>query len=320
MIMSFGNSLALEFFKAGMVCIFGIISFRTFERFKNKKEATKLYIALKKLEKDIEDNKKAIQEVINEYIELEILEKHFNVDENWNEQLKKLYENISSLSCFKNFDGIDENGYVYEHYADRQYDVIRDLEGELHYCDNTEEYENTKYKLEYYRKLDIYTEFDKIYNEINKLIKNGFLINPPLDFFKKKLEKYNQLEKEKKNRYLERFCKIILEEKNDFTESLEIYREIKIKTTKLNSNDKIKLNFNTWDTIENIDILALYDVESYMEIEDLYKKLFEYININNKDLLENKYKFLEELLEHIIKHEKKLKKILRKNNRYFKDV
>lgn len=318
--MSFGNSLALEFFKAGMVCVFGIISFRTFERFKNKKEATKLYIALKKLEKDIEDNKNIIQEVINEYIELELFENQFKVDGNWNEQLNKLYKNISSLSCFSYVDGIDENDYIHERYGYIQYESIKELEGELYYCKDPNEYEDIKAKIEYYKKLDIYTEFDKIYNEINKLIENGFSINPALDFFKKKLEQYNQLEKEKKNRNLERFCKIILEEKNDFTESLEIYKEIQSKKTKLNSNEKIKLNFNTWNTIENIDILALYDAESYMEIEDLYEKLFEPININNIDVLESKFKFMENLLERIIKHEKKLKKILRKNNRYFKDV
>ncbi|MBN8049499.1 hypothetical protein J0A94_16865 [Paraclostridium bifermentans] len=322
--MSFGNALALEFLKALMVCVFGIISFRTFERFKNKKEATKLYIALKKLEKDVEDNKGIIQEAINEYIELEILEDNFNMDKQWDKELNKLYKNISELSIFIDFyDEIDENGDIIgriEEYAEKPYELIHELNSAIYYYEDPVEIENIEKEIENYNNLNIYTELDKIYNEINKLIENGFIINNQLTFLKEKLEKYNKLDKVKKKKYLDKFCKTILEKRNEFTESLKMYREIQNKNTRLNSDEKIKLKFDEWNTIENIEILALYDVESYIKIEEMYEKLFEPVNINNISSLKNRYKLIEKLLEYIVKHKKKLKKILRKNNRYFKDV
>lgn len=322
--MSFVNSLALEFCKAGMVCIFGIISFKTFERFKNKKESTKLYIALKKLEKDVEDNKNIIQEAINEYIELEILEDHFNIDKQWGKELDKLYKNISKLSCFIDFDyERDENGDIIgriEEYSEKPYELINELNSAIYYYEDSVEIENLEKSIEYYNELNIYTELDKIYNEINKLIQSGFTINGPLVFLKEKLEEYNKLDKVKKKKSLDGFCKTILEKRNEFTDSLEAYREIQNKKTRLNSNEKIKLKFDEWNTIENIEILALYDVESYIKIEEMYEKLFEPVNINNISSLKNTYKLIEKLLEHIVNHKKKLKKILNKNNRYFKDV
>lgn len=321
---SFFSTLLIEIFKALVTFGFGYLSFKIFQRFKNKKETNKLYISLIKLEKELLKNKNIVQAVINEYISLEILLDMFNIDKKYSQKLDKLYKDISYLSSYTYMDfERDGNGEIVdciEIYADKPYTLIEEISGAIAYCEDDYDIENMEKQLEYYKNQDIYTDFSRIYNEINELLEKEFPCKEALVFLKKKLEKYNSLKLQEKKMYLQKFCKIILEDKNIFTDSLEMYRDIQSKRIKLNSNEKIKLSFGLWDTID-VDILALYDAEAYIEIEDIYEKLNSLnININDRKSLEEACILIDKSLDHVNIHKKNIKKILTKNNRYFKYV
>lgn len=320
--MDFYKQLILEIIKIVLTFGFGILSFKTFERYKNKKDNNKLYISLIKLEKELLKNKEMVDELRNYHISVEVSLELFNIDKKSNECLQKLYKDLLDLSTYKEFEEeLDKNGVIVdivEYYADKPYQYIEQIERYLTYCDDCE-IESLEKSLEYYDNHDIYTEFERIYKEIEILIQSEFKMKKGLIFLKDKLGKYNKLSLKQREYYLQKFCEKIFEEKNEFTESLDVYKEIEKYKRSLNSV-KVNLNFDVWNTID-VNILALYDAESYIEIDEMYKELNDF-NINKNDIesLEKLNLVINKLLEAILKNETRLKKILTKNNRYFKYV
>lgn len=321
--MNFYKQLILEVVKLVLTFGFGILSFRIFERYKNKKENNKLYISLLKIEKELLKNKEIIDELINYHISIDVLLEYFNIDKKFNVSLYNLYKDILNLSNYRWVDyERDENGNKIdriEYYDDKPYEVIEQIEYDLAQCEDSSYIEVLEKQLKYYENHDIYTEFERIYKEIEMLIQSESEMKKGLIFLKGKLEIYNKLLPKQKKNYLQKFCELIFEENNDFTESLNIYREIEKRKFSLNSKNA-KLNFDEWNSID-VNILALYDAESYINIEDIYKEISNFkIDIKDIKSLEKLNSIIDKLLKEILKHENRLKKILIKNNRYFKYV
>lgn len=76
----FIKSCLLEVVKASVTFLFGYISFSIYERYKNKKDNNKLYVQFLRLEKEILNNKRKIDNTLNEYIALEVLNQQFYID------------------------------------------------------------------------------------------------------------------------------------------------------------------------------------------------------------------------------------------------
>lgn len=302
----FLNSLYLEIFKAICTFLFGFISFKIFQRYKNKKDNNKLYIKIIKLEKEIEKNKLILEEIINQYIEEELLEKQFYINGAFNKELYTLYKKINSL-----------NNYVYQEveydmgepvdckyiYVEKPYEIIQQLECAISSYDS--EYydycvDDLEGQLEYYKKQNIYDELENIENYISQILINDFILKEALEFLYAKLKKYDSLSKEDKSKYLDSFCTMILDKEN---------------------KSKVELEFKLWGELD-IELLAVYNAESYLQIEELYIELNGLsINKNDRAIVEKAYNIISSKLEPIIvKHRKQLKRTLSKTNRLFSGI
>lgn len=327
----FFRSIILELMKAATTFIFGYISFKLFQRYKNKKDNNKLYIKIIKLEKELNQNKDNVEKILNEYIEKEILEEQFYINGIYSDELYKLYYDITQLeSAYYIQEEVCENGdpvdveYVY---SARPYQIINDIQNGIDFIKNNDycdydDINSLKKQLAYYENKNIYNEFLEIENRLYNFLHQDFKLHDPIKFLHSKVKKFNDLSKEKKSKYLNKFCVLILEEENHFTVSLENFKKL---TEKLDNNtnkkSKLKFNFNLWETID-IDLLAVYSAETYLILEELYLKLNNLeININNEDSVKEAYNFLVNELEPIIIRERdKLKKTLSKTNRLFNGV
>lgn len=327
---SFIISIYTEIFKALITFLFGYISFKIFERYRSKKDNNRLLIQLIKLEREAKENKKKIEDAIDEHIELELLLEEFKINNKFNESLYKLYSKINNLKKYicTEYD-FDENGEIIdikEIYTEKAYEMIDEMSRYIDSYDiNDYDVDNDIdcliKELEYYEKNNIYTEIDNIYMEIEKFNNDNYKMKEALSFLKLKIERYNSLSEEDKKRYLNLFCKTILEKENEFTQSLNVYKKIQYLEKKFKNDIKLKLDFKLWNEQES-NLLAIYNAELYLELDDAYTnfKNFE-ISISNSNELEHTKEIIEKKLENSIKkHKNIIRKILMKNNRLFKGL
>lgn len=208
-------------------------------------------------------------------------------------------------------------------------ELIRDNEVELAYLEadhrsNYQEIRDIEETIEYFKSKDIFNDLTNIENKAEKLINKEFDLAPQISFLYTKLSKFNKLTEEGKNKYLTRYCKLILEEENDFTNSLNNYNILSTLNRKLDINSKaseLEVSFSLWKEIE-ADLLAVYDAELYLQLEELYAELNTFkVYINRKDTLDKAKKIIVEQLEPIIVNNKDhLKHILLKTNKLFKSI
>lgn len=327
---SFIISIYTEIIKAIITFLFGYISFKIFERYRSKKDNNRLFIQLIKLEREVKENKKKIEDAIDEYIELELLLEEFKINNKFNESLYKLYSKINNLKIYTRIEyDFDENGEIIdfkEIYTEKAYEMINEMSRyidsyDINDYDVDNDIDSLIKELEYYEQNNIYTEIDDIYMEIEKFNNDNCKMKEALSFLKLKIEKYNSLSEADKKRYLNLFCKTILEKDNEFTQSLKIYQRIQCLENRFKNNIKIKLDFKLWDE-QDSNLLVIYNAELYLELDDAYNnfKNFE-ISVSNYKELEDTKEIIEKKLENNIKkHKNIIRKILIKNNRLFKGL
>jgi hypothetical protein len=313
--------------------VFGYISFKLFQIYKNKKENNKLYIKLIKLKKEIDENKCQIEEILNEYIEKEILTEHFYYNNGiFTDKLYRLYYHIDQLEMFYIEEPIYEYGEqigVEHRYTDKPYQIISDLQSEIGWSEISEDYsnydtENLREQIANYENKVIYNELAKIQEKTSELLENGWESHDSIKFLYSKLKKFNVLLKEEKIKYLDKFCTLILREENEFTESLNSFRRLKNLKEKLevkSKKSKFKMKFVLWESID-VDLLAVYNAETYLTLEEIYTNLSKLeMNMNHEGSIKEVHDILINQLEPIIvAEEKKLKKTLSKTNRFFSGV
>lgn len=326
----FVKSCLLEVVKASVTFLFGYISFTIYQRYKNKSDNNKLYIQFLKLEKEMINNKNLIDSNLNKYKELEELNKKFYINNKLDDSLLDLYRCASNLRIYReeHNDYYDE-GRIDVVYSETPADKISDIEGELNYLE--EDYQSNYMKIEEYKakisKLKLKNIFDDLIELESKskcFLTKNFQLKQEVNFLYMKLVKFNKLNIQEKRIYLSQFCELILESKNDFVNSLRTYNDLVLLKLELDIYKepyKLDINFSSWQRID-IDLLAVYDAELYLQLEELYVKLSDFkIYINRKETLEKAKKIVVEELEPVINANKNhLKKVLLKTNKLFKSI
>jgi hypothetical protein len=277
-------------------------------------------------------NKYKLEGILNEYIEKEILNDNFYYDGVYSDELYGIYYDVDQFNGYYMEEAIydcqDQVGVEY-HYCSKPYQIINDINSQISWMEisdnyNYDEIESLKEQLSYFESKVIYNEFLVIQQRISMFLEHDFELYESIKFLHSKLEKFNSLQEEKKDKYLHKFCKLILDEENIFTVSLNNFRRLNTLKEKLDSKNrhtKLKLDFSLWESID-VDLLAVYDAETYLALEELYLKLSNLeINVNMEDSVKDVHKLLVTELEPlIVKEEKILKKTLTKTNRLFNGI
>lgn len=192
------------------------------------------------------------------------------------------------------------------------------------YRSNFEKIEETKEHIKYLKSKNIFNDLTELETKAEKFIDKEFNLANEIKFLHTKLCKFNKLDKKDKSKYLDHFCTLILNKENDFTNSLDNYNSLhtlNLQLDKYKKTSKLDLKFNLWNEIE-IDLLAVYDAELYLHLEELYTKLKTIeVYINRIETLEEVQEIINEKLEPVIsKNKDHLKSILLKTNKLFKHI
>ncbi|APC42826.1 hypothetical protein [Clostridium estertheticum] len=327
----FIKSCIIEILKAILTLVFGYFSFNIYQRYKNKKDNNKLYVQFLKLEKEMINNKTIIDNALNEYIYLEELNKQFYIDNSLDTNLVDLYYCVSQLNIYKEVhvehDRYGEPVSEVTIYTEKPYEFIMEYEADLSYLKgdyrgNSDEINDIERSLKKLNNKNIFNDFNDLEIKSLKFIGKSFVLAPQIKFLYEKISKFNK--SKEKIKYLTRFCEFILSEENEFKNSFDNYNEIIRIKKKLNVNSKaleLDVKFTLWGKID-ADLLAVYDAELYLQLEEFYTELNTFnIYINRKETLDKAKNIIMKNLEPIISDNKKrLKKILLKTNKLFKSI
>ena len=112
----FSREVAIELIKVAFTAVFGFITFKIYQMYRNKKDNSKLYIQIIKLEREFIGNLQIIQDIIdngtfnekNEYSKL-----LFNVRNNFKTSIVELFELFGKFALTKQmpFDTIGFGDY-----------------------------------------------------------------------------------------------------------------------------------------------------------------------------------------------------------------
>ena len=152
------REVGLEFIKALITAIFGFITFKIYQLYRNKKDNINLYIQMIKLERELIKNKEKLKKVIDQHKEYNSLKILFNYEER--NSLLNLYSQVNSLNSYIYENIIFENGEpadVRYDYLEVQYETIRHLEEEIGYLlysdkDYSVQIDELKYDIEQLKK------------------------------------------------------------------------------------------------------------------------------------------------------------------------
>lgn len=278
----FFKQIIIELIKGGFTFLLGLISFKIFEGYRNRKDNNKLYIQIIKLEKELNENKSKIEDILNEYKEMEKLEEKFYIDGVYSDELYKLYNDILQISYDYIRDGYyNDNEPIWDkYYCEVPYRRIEEITYEimnLEAMDNhdIERIRDLKELLEVYENRNIYDGFIDIQQRVAVFWGKEFNFKKPIRFLNNVLNKFNLLIQEEKNRKLQSFCAMLFEGENSFADSLRDFKrlkQLKRKQSPKNKNSRLDIDFNIFD-IDDMDLLVFYNAEVYLELHELYSKL-----------------------------------------------
>lgn len=324
----FFQSILIELLRGTVTFSFGFISFLAFEKYRNRKDNNKLYAVFLRLIKELKINKQSLKEILNNYRDLENLNKKFMINNIESNELIDLYSTVNSLrqyECVKQTH--DENGYVDgvdTIYCKNPHQAIEEIEDELDYLQHEYEYncreqyydhkeslENTLKSLE---KKNIFDDFLKLQSKTEKFLDMEFDLKDSIIYLNYIVSKFNTLSTESKTIVIDKFCKKILwEDKNEiFINSLKDFNRLnslKKEFSYENKETHVNLSNVLWTSLDTQSI-AIYDAELYLELEDKYLKLNELKILKSEiDSVQFAYEFLEKGLEKVlIKSQNKIKK------------
>ncbi len=92
------REVGLELIRIIMTAIFGFITFKIYQMYRNKKDNSNLYIQMIKLERELINNKDNLEKVIDGHTEYNSLKGKFIYKEN--NLLFKLYSQVNSLNSY----------------------------------------------------------------------------------------------------------------------------------------------------------------------------------------------------------------------------
>ena len=316
------RTLFIETFKACITLVFAYISFRFFQNYKEKNQNNKVHIKILKFHDDIKKNIDKIQEILNLYREGERLHKELKVegsDETYYYNIaEKINEIINLYYIDKSYtDFFEELVEVY--YFDRHpIEYISEMADEIECIKETscdvDVLAMAENKMDYYEHKDIFEDLETLSRLISKSDKDR-----KLDKYNLKLCEFNNKDINTKVRELNDFCEKIFLSNKLITKILKNYRRYNFLVKKILTNEKkenIILNFNRFS--DNDGVLSEYNAEFYFKIEDILEKYNnKEILLNDRNILENTYKELEQYKYNVEKEINIIKKKIDSTKRFF---
>lgn len=328
----FSREVGIELFKIIFTALFGFITFRAYQMYRNKNDNSKLYIQMIKLEREMLENQKLLRGIIDSHSEYYLLDRVFRGDSG--EDIYNIYSLISSLNSYVRQDNIYEEGNpvgIDYSYTEIPYVLIEELEYEKNETEvHGERYpghlENINIEIDKCRSKSIFKvliEIEKHTKDINIISRE---ISAPIEFLKIKLNEFNTKEDLKKRKILHEFCSQLLDENNIFSDSLEMFKNYENIARRIHKEKFYKKSFNNiefkaWKQ-EEMDLLGVYSSEDYLELEEYYNTNKK-IEIGSWELerAEKLYKEMSDVYDdRIIKIKNLLIKTLKKTNWIFGNI
>lgn len=325
----FSKEVGIELVKVAFTALIGFVTFKIYQMYRNKKDNSKLYIQMIKLEREITNNLQLLDAIIDNHSRYHLLDSLFKSEKG--EGLYRLYELVNSINNYVYQDIIYEYGepvgaeYVY---SERPYEIIEHLNYEKNEVESEGEnypgqLEDINSEIEKYEEMSIY----KLFVEIEDLIKNIDVENHEMRnaivYLCEKVTEYNSNDINYKKKTLDQFCSQLLDGNNAFSESLAYFKEYKNLSRKINkekSHKKIQnqIEFKVWHT-QDMDLLGVYSTDDYLKLEEFYHK-YSIVEIGDwqLDKAEELKKEVQSIYDERVNGIKnKLKKTLRKTNWLF---
>ena len=325
----FSKEVGIELVKISFTALIGFITFKIYQMYRNKKDNSKIYIQMIKLEREITKNLQLLDTIIDDHSRYHLLDSLFKSEKA--EGLYRLYELVNSINNYVHQDIVYEYGepvdaeYVY---SERPYEIIEHLNYEKSEVESEGEnypgqLEAINSEIERYEKMSIYI----LLVEIEDLIKDIDVVNHEMRnaivYLCEKVTAYNSNDMKYKKKTLDEFCSQLLDGNNAFAESLVDFKEYKNLSRKLQkekSHKKIanQIEFKVWHT-EDMDLLGVYSTDDYLKLEEFYYK-YSIVEIGDWQLdraeeLKTEIQFIYDDKVNEIKN--KLKKTLKKTNWLF---
>jgi len=328
------KDIVTEIIKVLATGILGYFTFRIYQRYKNKKANNILFVFLVKLQSEFNDKTKEIKEVVANSNKLKELENLFMLESD--SKIYEVYDKVSKFYRYLDEEMIYEYGEVVDIeyvYSDRPYHEIHQLQSQVSYIEfsndgTEEEIENLKSyinELEGRSLINEIKEVEEMLERVEIPDKHTLSIN----YLRRTVGKFNSLSDDEKKEKLDSFCNYLIEQENIFSSLLKKYKELTLLKHKLkkprsisNKSKMLEIEFDRWNTDDDKDLLAEYNVKKYITIDDLYRKNM-ILKIHPWDVVKCKKVLTEELniLEKEISEVKKtLDKSISKTDLFFKNL
>lgn len=325
----FSKEVGIELVKIAFTALIGFVTFKIYQMYRNKKDNSKLYIQMIKLEREITKNLQLLDAIIDDHSRYHLLDSLFKSEKA--KGLYRLYELVNSINNYGSQDIIYEYGEpvgAEYFYSERPYEIIEHLNYEKNEVESEGEnyagqLEDINSEIERYEKMSIY----KLLVEIEDLIKNidveNLEMRNAIVYLCEKVTAYNSNDINYKKKTLDQFCSQLLDGNNVFAESLadfKKYENLSRKIHKEKSHKKIQnqIEFKVWHT-QDMDLLGVYSTDAYLKLEEFYHK-YSIVEIGDwqLDRAEKLKKEIQSIYDDRINEIKnKLQKTLRKTNWLF---
>lgn len=276
----FSREVGIELFKIIFTALFGFITFKVYQMYRNKKDNSKLYIKIIKLERKMLENQKLLRDIIDSHSEYHLLDRVFGVNDG--EGIYDIYKLVYSLNSYVHeeiiYEAANPVGIEYI-YTEIPYILIEGLELEKkEVMVNGEKYpgyiESINIQIEECRNKSIFKVLEEIENNTKDINIKSHELGEAIEYLKIKLNKFNLKEDVEKRKTLHSFCSKLLDEKNVFSDSLEMFKNYEnlARKTQKEKNYRSSLNnveFKVWKQQE-MDLLGVYSLENYLKLEEYF--------------------------------------------------
>lgn len=275
------QEVAIELVRVIFTALAGYITFRVYQRYRNKKDNTRLYIVLIKLERELEDNMKVLKAIIDMHSDYDLLKEAY-LGEIGAKRLS-LYRKIDSLGWYTYEDLVIERERVLsaEHvYAVRPYMMIKGLTQvkDQIQCDGESfegQLDEIDAQLRACNECSIYDVLGEIEELARDLLSYDLEANGALEYLCQEISAFNLLKQDRKDRRLHEFCVGLVDKENVFSKTLSSFRRFEELDRRVTRPENLKqaagstLTFKLWRSLD-VDLLGVYDPDYYLELDEYY--------------------------------------------------
>lgn len=319
------SNIIAPFLNALFAAVFGVVTFKIYQRYKNKKDNNLIFTYIIKLKKELLNILGNMNTILVDYNHLKMLESEIFGDKELFKKLNCLNNYIEEVHEHDNKGNVIDCSYEY---CDKPYSLISDLQ---YYINDLEENEPYDFELIKSYKKDLEkAEKSNLIDEIEELsiFINSYLIKcdrnkAGIDFIKKLLCNFNSKEKKLKTKLVNKLCHKLLDSDSPSSLMLKEYNSYKLLYGRFRKKNEFILVFEKWFDLD-VELIALYESEKYLQLDEFYEEFrnrkisYDYSNIND---LTDSFNFLNEKIYPIITNiETEIKLRIKKTNRWFKNI